>query len=85
MWVGYLQNDSIQIPKNPDPSLEVGLRVPIPSKKNRNVGVIPLLGHTWILKEYYIELKYIYIYMLLAIPPKKTHNTLYVLGAQCFL
>ena len=26
-------------PKNPDPSLEYDLRVPIPSEKNRNVGV----------------------------------------------
>ena len=25
-------------------------RVPIPSEKNRNVGVIPFLGHTWILR-----------------------------------
>ena len=35
--------------KNPDPSL--GLRVPIPSEKNRNVGVIPFLGHARFLSE----------------------------------
>ncbi len=40
----------IQIP--PD---RIGLRVPIPSEKNRNVGVIPFLGHTWILRVLHIE------------------------------
>ena len=29
-----------------------GLRLPIPSEKNRNVGTIPLFGHTWILRNY---------------------------------
>jgi len=31
----------------------VGLMVLIPSEKNRNVGVIPFLGHTWILRVIY--------------------------------
>ena len=30
------------------PSL--GFRVSIPSEKNRNVGIIPFLGHIWILR-----------------------------------
>ena len=30
----------------------IGLMVPIPSEKKRNVGVIPFLGHTWILRAY---------------------------------
>ncbi len=35
------------IPKNPDPSRSNRMFwVPIPSEKNRNVGLIPFLGHT---------------------------------------
>ena len=38
---------SLRTPKNPDPSVIIGLRVPIPSEKTRNVGgPIPSLGHT---------------------------------------
>ena len=33
------------------PPDRIGLRVPIPSEKNRNVGVIHFLGHTCILRE----------------------------------
>ena len=38
---------SLRIQTPPD---RIGLRVPIPSQRNRNVGVIPFLGHTWILR-----------------------------------
>ena len=31
------------------PDRKIGLRLPIPSEKNRNLGV-PFLGHTWILR-----------------------------------
>ena len=38
-------------PKDPEPSRSNRMFwAPIPSEKNRNVGVIPFLGHTWILR-----------------------------------
>ena len=45
--VFYMLDPSLRIQTSPD---RIGMRVPIPSEKNRNVGVIPFLGHTWIVR-----------------------------------
>ena len=48
--VGSLFTLRIQAP----PGSNRILRLPIPSEKNRNVGVIHFLGHTWILRVIYV-------------------------------
>ena len=45
-FVNWIHKPSLRIQTPPD---RIGLRVPIPSEKNRNVRV---LGHTWILREW---------------------------------
>ena len=63
-------HDFLSNPKDPDPSRKfVGLRVPIPSEKNRNVGgPIPSLGHAWILREICQMMKILAAIALFEIP-----------------